>query len=133
MELFDYLRAMTVEKQELNFNDPEISKGYDVYIINRYISMNENFVHFVNEVLNTGYISKSAHYSLLKDFLPKQKIYFNYIKKSKNVGKKEKLYIADYFNVGLKEAELYSSLLSEQEIKELMNKYIHSKNKLIEL
>lgn len=132
MEIFDYLKAMTIEKKDLDFTNYDISKNYNIFMINRWISMVECFVPLANE-LNKYSMTKESHYNLLKDLLPKQKIYFKFIKKEKDLSLKEKKYITKYFEIGVKETELYINLLSEDIIKEIVNMYKYGKNKMVDV
>lgn len=132
MKLFDYLKSMTENKDDLDFSNDEISKGYQPYMINRYISMIDVFVEFVNE-LNKYDLPKDVHYKAYKSILPQRKLFFPYIKKSKDLNLEEKKYIAKYFEVGLKESEEYINILSEDEISEILNIYVYGRNKRVEV
>jgi hypothetical protein len=132
IDLFYFLKAMTVDKKNLDFSNEEIEKKYDVYMINRYVSMVECFIPLINE-LNKYNMSKQSHYNLLKNCLPNQKLYFKYIKKSKDLTLNEKKYIAYYYSVGLNEAELYIKHLSEEEINTILNVYKYGKNKFVDI
>ncbi|MFW6219550.1 MAG: hypothetical protein ACOC33_01650 [bacterium] len=132
MTIFDFLKSITETKDELDFSNDEISKGYQPYMINRYISMIDVFVEFVNE-LNKYDLPKEIHYKAYKSILPKRKLFFPYIKKSKDLDLEEKKYIAKYFEVGLKEAEEYINILSEDEINEILKIYVYGKNNKIDV
>ena len=130
MELFDYLKAITEKKDpELDFNNDEIRKEYQPYLINRFVSMCEIYIPLVNEI-NKYDIPKEINYKYYHSVLPKRKQYFSYIKKSKDLNKDEKIIIAKYFQIGLKEAEEYISLMSENEINEILNMFRYGKNSL---
>ncbi|MFW6130574.1 MAG: hypothetical protein ACOC56_05255 [Atribacterota bacterium] len=132
MELFDYLRALTNENKELDFNNDEIRKGYNPYIINRFVSMSEVFVPVVNEI-NEHEVPKDVHYRFMFSILPKRKQYFKYIKKNKDLSLKEKKVIAHYFEVGLKEAEEYIRIMQSEQIQEVLEIYRSGKNKIIDV
>ncbi|MFA5484926.1 MAG: hypothetical protein WC260_01630 [Candidatus Pacearchaeota archaeon] len=132
MNIFDYLNGMTEDKEELDFSNDEVSKGYRPYMINRYVSMIDVFSEFVNE-LNKYDLPKETHYNIYKSILPKRKLFFPYIKKTKDLNLEEKKYIANYFEVGLREAEQYINILSEDEIKEILKIYVYGTNSKVDM
>jgi hypothetical protein len=94
--------------------------------------MIEFFIPVVNEI-NKYDIPNEVHYNYYLNALPKRKYFFNYIKKKKELDESEKKYIAHYFEVGMKEAEIYINTLSDDEIQEILNIYKYGKNKMIEI
>jgi len=132
MELFDYLDGLTVDNKDLDFSDEEVNKGYPGYMINRFVSMSEIYVPVVNEI-NKYDVPNSTHYRYYFSILPKRKHYFKYIKKKKDLDQKEKMVIARYFEVGLKDAERYIQLLDEKQIKEILEIFSYGKNKIADV
>jgi hypothetical protein len=121
IDLFYFINCMTVDKKDLDLSDDELNKAYDIFMINRFLSMVEIIIPFINDINKSGW-TKQSHYNFLKDVLPKQKLYIKYIKKSKkNID--ESLYIAKYFEIGKRDAEMYLKFLSEKEINEIVNLY----------
>jgi hypothetical protein len=129
-ELFDYLKALTERNDFLDFDNEEIRKDYQPYMINRFVSMAEVFTQVVNEINKYPDISKETHFRYLFSILPKRKQFFKYIKKTKDLSQTEKLIIANYFEVGLTDAERYINILSEKEVKEILEIYKYGKNSL---
>jgi hypothetical protein len=129
MELFDYLKAMTEKKEELDFDNEEIRKGYSSYLINRFISMCEIFIPLCNEI-NKYDIPKETHYKYFFSILPKRKQFFRYIKKKKDLSEDDKLIIANYFQIGKKEAEQYIKILDEKQLKEILDIFKYGKNSI---
>jgi hypothetical protein len=134
MELFDYLKCLTVTKEELDFEDEEISRNYVPYMINRFISTVDIYVPLVNEINQFPDIPKETHYQFFLNMLPKRKQYFDYssLKKEKEATLQQKKMIAHYFQVNLKIAQEYISILSEEEIQEITKIYQYGKNSTIE-
>jgi len=130
MKLFDFLSAMTLKNEDVNFDNPEVKKGYQSYMINRFVSMSEMFVPIVNEI-NRYDVPKEVHYQYYYNILPKRKQYFKYIKKSKDLEEQDKKYIAEYFECSMREAEGYINTMEDSEIKELLNIYKYGKNKMV--
>ncbi len=132
MKLFDYLNAVTVDKEQLDFDNPEVAKGYQSFMINRFVSMSELFIPIVNEI-NRYDVPKEVHYEYYLNTIPKRKQYFKYIKKKKDLSDEDKKYIAEYFECSIREAEMYINLMKEEEVKDLLNIYKYGKNKMIEV
>lgn len=133
--IFDILDAMTIKKKDLNFNDDIVRKTYDQYMINRWLSMGESEeLFYISEMLNTmTNLTDEQHFDLLKSVLPKQKYYFKYLKRTKDLTEKEKRYIAHYFEIGIREAEDYIRQMSQEEIDEILKKYKYGKNEIIKI
>lgn len=129
MELFDYLNALTHKKEDLDFNNDEVRKGYNNYIINRFISMSEVYVPVVDEI-NRYDLPKSTHFRYFHAFMPKRKHYFKYIKKHKDLTVDEKKIIAKHFEVGLRDAEKYIEVLDQKELNSIIELYKYGKNQL---
>lgn len=135
ISIFDFLNAMTWEKKNLDFNDDGVKSEYDQYMINRWISM-EDELFFVAEMLNTmKKLTDEQHFDLLKSVLPKAKFFpFGcYMKKGKDLTEKETRYIAHYFEIGLKDAEDYIRQMSRDEIDGILKKYKYGKNEMIKI
>lgn len=126
MQLFDYLNAMTYEKKELDFTNKEVERNYNSFIINRFVSMSEVYVPLVNEA-NRFDIPKASHFRFFSSVLPKKKHYFKYIKKAKEYNIEEKKLIAEYFEVGLRDAERYIEMLSKEDLDSILKIYDYGK------
>jgi len=133
--IMEILNAMTWQKIDLNFNDDLINKTYDQYIINRWISM-EDELFFVAEMLNTiTNLNNAQHFDLLKSTLPKEKFfpYGIYMKPCKNITEKEIKYIAHYFEIGITDAKDYIRQMTQIDIDYVLNKYKYGKNEMIKI
>jgi len=129
-ELFDYLKALTERNEFLDFDNEEVSKDYQPFMINRFVSMAEVFTQVVNEINRYSDIPKETHFRYLFSVLPKRRQFFKYIKKKKDLTQDEKLIIAHYFEVGLTDAERYIQMLDENQIKEILDIHRYGKNSL---
>ena len=125
--IFDHLANITWKKTPWNKLDEPSQKSFSPYLINRWLSMNMNYIEIVDmfQQYTIGPLSKKHVYQLYFDFLPKQKSFNKYIK-----GKKQDKYnkelvklIADHFQIARIEAEEYISLLNKQEIISILKKY----------
>lgn len=129
MNIFDILKKITETKEDLDFDNEEINKAYDIYMINRFISMSEIFLPLVNEINKIPNIPKHIHYNFFRFALPKRKQFFSYIKKGKEVNKIEKECIMNYYEIGKKEVDIYIELLSENQIKRIVKKFDYGKKR----
>ena len=125
--LFDHLANITWKKKPWSELSESDQKTFSPYLINRWLSMNPNYIELVDmfQQYTIGPLSKKHVYQLNFDFLPKQKSFNKYIK-----GKKQDKYnkdlvklIADHYQIARIEAEEYISLLNETEISSLLKKY----------
>ena len=80
--IFDHLANITWKKTDWNTLDEASQKTFSPYLINRWLSMNPNYIEIVDmfQQYTIGPLSKKHVYQLYLDFLPKQKSFNKYIK-----------------------------------------------------
>lgn len=112
--LFDHLNAIYLN-QSVDYFDklsPEDRKSYSSYMINRFISMNHNFVEVVNELQQYyGSIGSRESYLFYSQLLPRGKQWTPYIK-GKETTHEDWLVelVRSHYEVGSREAEEYLEL-----------------------
>ena len=125
--IFDHLANITWKKTPWDKLDEASQKTFSPYLINRWLSMNMDYIEIVDmfQQYTIGPLSKKHVYQLYLDFLPKQKTFNKYIK-----GKKQDKYnkelvklIADHFQTARAEAEEYIGLLEKDQISSILKKY----------
>tara|TARA_A100001201_G_scaffold1219_1_gene3172 strand:+ start:877 stop:1317 length:441 start_codon:yes stop_codon:yes gene_type:complete len=125
--IFDHLANITWKKTPWDKLDEASQKTFSPYLINRWLSMNMDYIEIVDmfQQYTIGPLSKKHVYQLYFDFLPKQKSFNKYIK-----GKKQDKYnkelvklIADHFQTARSEAEEYIGLLEKEQISSILKKY----------
>ena len=128
--IFDHLSGLTDKKVSWEHLTDTDRKSFTVYIVNRWLSMNMDFIEIVNEFqkYTIGQISPAETYKLYFDVLPKQKQFNKYIK-----GKKADKYnselvelLSKHFLISEKQATEYldmSQELSLNTLKEIVKKY----------
>jgi hypothetical protein len=119
INIFDHLNNITLTKD--NFLGEE---GWSNYMINRFLSMNEDYCEVVNFVQkNTWQIKPVYLYNLYKDLLPKQKVYLKYIKSqnTKKYDNDEVESIQIYFEISKKEAKEYIDSLPKEEVEYIVS------------
>ena len=73
--IFDHLSNITDKKVPWSTLNDVDRKAFSVYLINRWLSMNMDFIEIVNELqkYTIGQLSPAETYKLYFDVLPKQK------------------------------------------------------------
>ncbi len=123
MKIFDWLNQITYDKQPWNSFTEEDKKSFEPYMIHRFLSMNPDYIEFVNLVQVFQVTDKEKIYNIYLYMIPKKKMFLKYIKSSAKK-KQEKLfgYIASYYECSLGEANEYVDILRENGVKDILNK-----------
>jgi hypothetical protein len=120
MNIFDHLKNITTIK------GPYLGdEGWNNWMINRYLSMNPDYVEAVNIIQKNTWQMKGEYlYNLYKDIIPKQYVFLKYIKSSnKNDYNIEEIEaVQQYFEVSKKEAKEYINILPKEELLEILQK-----------
>lgn len=113
--IFEHISGITDKKTPWDVLSDSDKKSFTPYIINRWLSMNMDFIELVNELqrYTIGQVSPEETYKLYYDILPKQKQFNKYIK-----GKK-----ADKYNPALVELLSMHFLVSEKEAMDYIDIY----------
>ena len=90
-------------------------KAYNIYMMNKWLSMNSNVTESINFIQKYYSLDKKIHYRMLSDILTKQKIFSKYIK-----GKK-----VDKFNPELVSIVAKHYEISRAEAKQRIEMYHH--------
>ncbi len=133
LSIFDILGAATINKTDLDFNDEEVRKAYDQYMINRWLSMDEGLIFLAEMLTTTHKLTDEDHFNLIKAALPREKFYIKYMKRKKDLTEKETRYIAHYFEIGLTEAKDYISQMDEEDITEILDTYMYGNNDMVQV
>jgi len=128
MNPFDHIKNLHTKKRRWeDFNDEE-KKSFNVFIINKGLSMNPNYLGIVNMVQNfTGLnqiISLKEVFNIYFNLLPNNFRYYKWIKGEKTKKDKEKAeYLAMHFKVSTREAYDYLQLLDRKTINSIIKNY----------
>jgi heterodisulfide reductase subunit B len=123
MKIFDWLNQITYDKQPWNSFTEEDKKSFEPYMIHRFLSMNPEYIEFVNLVQTFPYTDKEKIYNIYLYMIPRKKMFLKYIKSSTKK-RQEKLlgYVASYYECSLGEANEYIDILRENGVKDILNK-----------
>ena len=128
MNPFDHIKNLhTKQRRWEDFNDEE-KKSFNVFIINKALSMNPNYLGIVNMVQNfTGLnqiLSQKEVFNLYFSLLPNKFRFYKWIKGEKNKKDKEKLeHLAMHFKVSTREAYDYLRILDKKTINKIIKNY----------
>ena len=128
MNPFDHIKNLHTKKRRWeDFNDEE-KKSFNVFIINKGLSMNPNYLGIVNMVQNfTGLnqiISSKEVFNIYFNLLPTNFRYYKWIKGEKTKKDREKAeYLAMHFKVSTREAYDYLQLLDRKTINSIIKNY----------
>lgn len=115
--IFDHIKNITTNKGEYLGDE-----GFNNWMINRYLSMNQDYVEVVNIVQKNTWQMKGEHlYNLYKDLIPKQYVFLKYIKatNTKKYNDNELNAVQKYFEVSKKEAKEYIDMLPKDELENI--------------
>lgn len=114
MNIFDHIKNITTNK------GPYLGdEGWNNWMINRYLSMDQDYVEVVNIVQKNTWQMKGEYlYNLYKDLIPKQYKFLKYIKPTKKVeyNQEEVDAVSTYFEVSKKQAKEYINMLPKDEL-----------------
>ena len=126
MNLFSWINELFVGKRDWDSFSDEDKKKFSPFMVNRYLSMGEDFLPFVNyfQKYTIEVMPTKSVYQFYCNLLPKKKTYLKYIS-----GKKEKTnelvvpFIMKYFEVSKTQAAEYYSLISKDNLISLLKKF----------
>ena len=128
MNPFEHVKNLHTKKRRWeDFNDEE-KKSFNVFIINKTLSFNPNYLGIVNMVQNyTGLnqvLSQKEVFNLYYSLLPTKFRFYRWIKGEKTKKEKEKAeYLAMHFEVSIREAYDYLKILDRKTINKIIKNY----------
>ena len=121
MTIFDWLKEITYNKSPWSSFTEEDKESFNSYMIHRFLSMNPDYVDFVNTVQTVPYTSKERTYNIYLYTIPKRDMWLKYIKSTKTKRQEAMLkHIAAYYECSLGEAEEYADILRDNGIKAIL-------------
>ena len=127
MTIFDWVNQILVHKKHWNDFTKDEQKKFSPFIINRWLSMEPEFIEIVNyfQKLAIGTLEPREVYKWYCEILPKGKRFNKYIK-----GKKDKKYntelidiMVTHFECGKSQVKDYLELINKDELIEILEKY----------
>ena len=127
MTIFDWINQILVHKKPWDSFDESEQKKFSPFIINRWLSMDKEFIEIVNyfQKYSIGTLESREVYKWYCEVLPKGKRFNKYIK-----GKKDKKYdgwlielLKKYFGESKNHIKEYLELISKEELVSILEKY----------
>jgi len=123
MQIFDWLKQITYEKQSWDSFTEEDKASFNPYMIHRFLSMNPEYIEFVNLIQTIPYTEKEKIYKLYLYMIPKKNMFLKYIKSNRTKTKEELLqHIASHYECSLREAYEYYHMHHSDTIKNILKK-----------
>jgi len=131
MTIFDWINEILVSKKHWNDFTVDEQKKFSPFIINRWLSMEPEFIEIVNyfQKLSIGTLEPREVYKWYCEILPKGKRFNKYIK-----GKKDKKYnpellslLTHHFECSKVEVKQHLKLIDKIELQEILEKYGNDK------
>ena len=127
MTIIDWVNQVLVHKKSWNEFPEEEQKKFSPFIVNRFLSMDEEFIEVVNmfQKYSIGTLEPREVYKWYCDVLPKGKRYNKYIKGKKQVKYDSELIeiMCKHYEVSKSESVGYLELISKEELKTILEMY----------
>ena len=126
MTPFDHVKNLHTKKRRWeDFNDEE-KKAFNIYIINKTLSFNSNYLDIVGitQKYSTDQISQKEVFNIYFSLLPNKFRFYRWIKGANNKKNKENAeYLAIHFKVSTREAYDYLKILDKKTINNIVKNY----------
>ena len=125
MNPFDHLKNLHTKKRTWDdFNDEE-KKSFNIFIINKALSMNPNYLDIVNMIqrYTNNMLNPKEVFNLYFNLLPKKFRFYKWIKGTKDKNKEKYQILAKHFECSSREAKDYMELLDKKEVNKILKLY----------
>lgn len=122
MNIFDILNAISFTKEDLSKHS-DFDKTYDSFMINRYISMLADTVHYAMFMDANSSIPKKQQFLFYLSAIPQKRRYFKYHKKETIVNKDKVKLLCNYFQVRQEVAIDMIDFFDKKELTEINKLY----------
>ena len=110
--IFGWLDEIMLYKSNHSSFSNESWDKWNTYMVNRYLSMDINYIDVVNYVQKINPQNKQQIYSIYREMIPTKKLWLKYIKNQQKKNYKEVAeYVAEYFGCSLGEADHYIDII----------------------
>ena len=125
MNPFDHIKNLHTKKRRWeDFNDEE-KKSFNIFIINKALSMNPNYLSIVNMVqrYTNNLLDPKEVFNLYFNLLPNKFRFYKWIKGTKDKNKEKYQILAQHFKCSSREAKDYMELLDKKEVNKILKLY----------
>ena len=121
--IWEWLNEITVSKSSISDISEESWDTFNSYMVNRFISMNVEYIELANYVQSIPYDNKKQLYSIYREMIPKRKVWLKYIKGTSKTYQPQLIeHICDYFECGKSTATEYLGVLKKDETLNILEK-----------
>ena len=126
MNPFDHIKNLHTKQRTWNDFTDEERKSFNIYIINKALSMNPNYLDIVNMVqkYTNNLLNPKEVFNLYYDLLPNKFRFYKWIKGSKDKNKEKYQILAEHFECSSREAKDYMDLLIPIEVENGISKVV---------
>ena len=128
--IFDFIEGVTSKKKSWNKWNETDQKAFSPFIVNRWLSMRQDLVEFINELqtYTIGVLRPQETYHLYYELLPNNKVFAKYVKGKKEDKFSDKLIsqVAEHYQVSRLEATEYVELMNQDQCTHLLSLYGYS-------
>ncbi len=122
--LFDWLKEITLNKHKWSSFSEDDKASFNVYMINRYLSMSQEYIDIVNYVQTIPYTEKEKVYKIYCSIIPKRSVWLKYTKSNKKSNPDVLLqYVAKEYTISLGEAKEYIYFLGKEGITDILTRH----------
>ena len=120
-DLFSLIKDLTQNKKSYKDLTEDDIKQYNSFMVNRFLSMNKDFIELVNLVQTIPYEKKLSYYKIYFELLPKKSLWLQYVKsKNKEPNKDLVKQLSKYWECSFKETKENIKMLEKPQIKEIL-------------
>ena len=114
--IFDWVKEVTERKGNWDNISEEDKQSFNPYMLNRVLSMNQNYIELVSYVQKFWALDNEMIFSIYKQFLPKERVWSKYIKSSKDKANEDVVKaISTYYQISNRESKQYLKFLTEED------------------
>lgn len=119
--LFEVLKSINQTKKPWTSLTEEEQKSINHFLLNKYISLNKDYIEIANEVQSLNIQDPEKLYKIYTNLLPKDTRFHKYIKSNVEKTNEEHIgYIAKYFECSLENAKDYHILINKEQIEQII-------------
>jgi hypothetical protein len=127
MTIFDWLNQINYEKKSWDKFSEDEQKKFSTFIINRWLSMDENLIQIVNyfQKYSIGILEPRDTYKWYCNIIPKQKRFNKYVKGKNAVKYDAELIntICKFYETSKQECVEYISMMGKKELTSILELY----------
>lgn len=114
MKPFEFAKLICTDKTPWSELSEEDQKSWNTYMVNRFLSMNPEFVEIIDHIQLRSNMPPEMVYKVYCDLLPSRYSYYQFVKGGTRI--RDIKAIALYFDVSRREARDYIPLIISEEL-----------------